>query len=440
MHGGLKKINDDDNLIYSEAGVSCSKLSKFSARKGLADSAFFSGMEIAFVTANKLKIELDRKQGLISGKILTFFVKNTSNFISTLLLGNNIFLVVYGIYMAKFLEPFLAHLITSPALILITQTILSTLLVLVTGEFLPKAFFRINPNRKIKYMAIPLLLVYGILYIPTVITIGISKLFLKIVGVDTTYSQQAFTRVDLDHYVREINSRMETKGEMENEIQILQNALEFSKVKARDCLIPRTEIEAVSIDVDLDSLKKRFIETGYSKIVVYRDSIDNIIGYVHAFELFHQPKSIREILMPVSIVPEAVLVKELLPQFTKNKRSIAIVVDEFGGTSGLITIEDIIEEIFGEIKDEHDIEEQIEKKLDENTYLFSGRIEIDYLNQNYNLGIEESSEYETLAGFVLNKLEDIPEPNTLFETDDLILTVVEVSDAKIDLVKIKVRV
>ena len=403
-------------------------------------SAFFSGMEIAFVTANKLKIELDRKQGLISGKILTFFVKNTSNFISTLLLGNNIFLVVYGIYMAKFLEPFLAHLITSPALILITQTILSTLLVLVTGEFLPKAFFRINPNRKIKYMAIPLLLVYGILYIPTVITIGISKLFLKIVGVDTTYSQQAFTRVDLDHYVREINSRMETKGEMENEIQILQNALEFSKVKARDCLIPRTEIEAVSIDVDLDSLKKRFIETGYSKIVVYRDSIDNIIGYVHAFELFHQPKSIREILMPVSIVPEAVLVKELLPQFTKNKRSIAIVVDEFGGTSGLITIEDIIEEIFGEIKDEHDIEEQIEKKLDENTYLFSGRIEIDYLNQNYNLGIEESSEYETLAGFVLNKLEDIPEPNTLFETDDLILTVVEVSDAKIDLVKIKVRV
>lgn len=402
-------------------------------------SAFFSGMEIAFVTANKLKIELDRKQGLISGKILTYFVKNTSSFISTLLLGNNIFLVVYGIYMAQFLEPFLAYFIASPALILITQTILSTLLVLVTGEFLPKAFFRVNPNRKIKFMALPLLLVYGILYIPTVITIGISKLFLKLFRVDTTYSQQAFTRVDLDHYVREINSRMETKGEMENEIKILQNALEFSKVKARDCLIPRTEIEAVNIDVDLDVLKKRFIETGYSKIVVYRESIDNIIGYVHAFELFHQPKSIREILMPVSIVPEAVLVKELLPQFTKNKRSIAIVVDEFGGTSGLITIEDIIEEIFGEIKDEHDIEEQVEKKLDDRTYLFSGRIEIDYLNQNYNLGLEESSEYETLAGFVLNKLEDIPEPNTLFETNDLIVTVVEVSEAKIDLVKIRIR-
>lgn len=402
-------------------------------------SAFFSGAEIAFVSANKLKIELDRKQGLLSARILHFFVKNTSTLISTLLLGNNAALVVYGIFMAGVLEPVFRQFTTEPALILISQTIVSTLIVLVTGEFLPKAFFRVNPNRKLKAAAFPLLVFYVLLYIPTMLTIGLSRLFLRLFGVDTRFAQQAFTRVDLDHYVRDINERMSSGSEMDNEIQILKNALEFSKVKARDCLIPRTDIEAVSIEEDIAFLRKRFVETGYSKIVIYRDSIDNIIGYVHAFELFHRPKNIREILLPVFIVPEAVLVKELLPQFTKNKRSIAIVVDEFGGTSGMITIEDIIEEIFGEIKDEHDVEERVEKKLDETTYLFSGRMEIDYLNQNYHLNLAESEAYETLAGFVINQLEDIPAPNTLFETDQHIITVVEVSEAKIDLVKIKLK-
>lgn len=402
-------------------------------------SAFFSGVEIAFVSSNKLKIELDRKQGLLSGRVLNFFVKNTSSFISSLLLGNNVALVIYGIYMAQMLEPVFANFVSEPAVILILQTIVSTIIVLITGEFLPKAFFRVNPNRKLKFSLFPVVILYIVLYIPTLFMMGFSQLILRLFGVNTKLSPPSFSRVDLDHYVRDINERVSAKSELDNEIQILKNALEFSKVKARDCLVPRTEIEAVSIDDSIDEIRQRFIDTGYSKIIVHRDGIDNIIGYVHAFELFHRPATIKEILLPVFIVPEAVLVKELLPQFTKNKRSIAVVVDEFGGTSGMITIEDIIEEIFGEIEDEHDVDDEVEKKLDDKTFLFSGRLEIDYLNQQYNLSIEDSDQYETLAGFVLNKLEDIPEPDTQFETDNLLITVVAVADAKIDLIKIHLK-
>jgi putative hemolysin len=405
----------------------------------LVFSAFFSGAEIAFVSSNKLKIELDRKQGFFYGKLLTFFVKNTSSVISSLVLGNNVALVIYGIFMARLLDPVFQKITHEQALVLIGQTIVSTIIVLITGEFLPKAFFRINPNRNLKMSAIPLLIIYIILYIPTILTIGISQIFLRIFGVNTTLTQQAFTRIDLDHYVRDINERISSKSELDNEIEILKNALEFSKVKARDCLIPRTEIEAVDVDENIEELRKRFIDTGYSKIVVYKDSIDNIIGYVHAFELFHRPSSIKEILLPVFIVPESVLVKELLPQFTKNKRSIAVVVDEFGGTSGMLTIEDIIEEIFGEIKDEHDTEEETEKQIDDKTWLFSGRKEIDYLNKSYGLNIEIGDQYETLAGYILHKLEDIPEVNTSYETDDLIFTIREVSDAKIELIEIKIK-
>lgn len=402
-------------------------------------SAFFSGVEIAFVSSNKLKIELDRKQGLLTGHILNFFVKNTSSVISALLLGNNVALVIYGIYMAEVLEPVFNTFLTEPALILILQTVTSTILVLITGEFLPKAFFRVNPNRKLTMAALPLIFIYFILYIPTMLTMGLSQLFLRLFGVNTKLSPQNFTRIDLDHYVRDINERVSAKSELDNEIQILKNALEFSKIKARDCLVPRTEIEAVSLDETIDELRRRFIETGYSKIVVYKDSIDNIIGYVHAFELFHRPSNIKEILLPIFIVPEAALVKELLPKFTKNKRSIAVVVDEFGGTSGMITIEDIIEEIFGEIEDEHDVDESIEKQIEENIYLFSGRLEIDYLNKTYPLSIPESTEYETLAGFVLHQLEDLPKPDTIFETENLIVTVTAVADAKIESVKIEIK-
>jgi putative hemolysin len=405
----------------------------------LVSSAFFSGMEIAFISANRLKIELDKKQGSFVGRILSYFVKNTSNFISAMLLGNNASLVIYGIYMAIALEGPLSSFVDNTAGILLLQTVCSTLIVLITAEFLPKALFRINPNRSLKYGAIPLYIFYWIFYVPTLFTMAISKLFLKLMKVDISDSEQAFTKIDLDHYVRDINDRKDDEMEMDNEIQILQNALEFDTVKARDCMIPRTDIIAMNIVAEIGNLKAKFIETGLSKILIFRDSIDNVIGYVHAHELLSKPDVIKQVLLPIFVVPEAALVKELLQEFTKQKRSIAVVVDEFGGTSGIITVEDIIEEIFGEIHDEHDKAEDIEQKIDENTYLFSGRLEIDYILQEYEIPIDESTEYETIAGFIINKLEVIPKQNTVLETDDLVLTVMDVSDSKIDLVKVKVK-
>ena len=405
----------------------------------LVCSAFFSGMEMAFVSANRLKIELDKQQGYFSGRVLSYFVKNTPNFIAAMLLGNNASLVIYGIYMAMILEPVFAYMTSSLPLILLLQTLCSTLLVLTTAEFLPKAIFRINPNRSLTFGMIPLLAFYWAFYLPTLVTMWISKFFLRLMKVDISASEQAFTKIDFDHYVRDINDRMEEESEMENELQILQNALEFPNVKARDCMVPRTEIGSLNIDEDIVVLKNLFISSGFSKIVIYRDNIDNIIGYVHAHELFSKPTSIKQVMLPIFVVPEAVLVKDLLEQFASQKKSIAVVVDEFGGTSGIITVEDIIEEIFGEIEDEHDVEEDVEQKIDDNTYMFSGRLEIDYLRNEYEIPISDSSEYETIAGFIINKLEEIPKQNTILETDELLITVTEVSDSKIELVKIKIK-
>lgn len=403
----------------------------------LTASAFFSGIEIAFISANRLKIELDKKQGSFSGRILSYFVKNSAKFIGTLLLGNNLALVAYGIYMAFVLEPSISKFISNEALILLAQTVVSTLLVLITAEFIPKAIFRINPNRTLNLVSFLLVIVYVVLFVPTFITTGISKLFLKLFKVDISSSEQAFTKVDLDDYVRDINDRMDEKAEMENEMQILQNALDFDTIKVRDCMIPRTEILAFNIEDTIVDLRKKFIETGYSKILIFRDNIDNIIGYVHSFELFKKPEKIKQILLPISIVPEASLIEELLAQFTKQKRSIAVVVDEFGGTSGLITVEDIIEEIFGEIEDEHDVEELIERELDEGEFLFSARHEIDYINDTYKLKIEESDEYTTLAGFVLGQLEEIPQKGDSFFYKKYIIEITEVSDTKVEEVIIR---
>tara|TARA_B110000037_G_scaffold40411_1_gene49976 strand:+ start:18413 stop:19612 length:1200 start_codon:yes stop_codon:yes gene_type:complete len=398
-------------------------------------------MEIAFVSANRLKIELDNKRGTTAGRILAFFVKNTSNFISAMLLGNNISLVIYGIYMALLLGPPLETLIgvDYTAVILLIQTIISTLIVLITAEFLPKAIFRINPNGIISVAAIPLLILYWAFFIPVWIIILFSNLFLKIMKTDIDDSQQVFTKIDLDHYVRDLNDRIEEDAHMENEIQILNNALEFSKIKARDCLVPRTDIVACNIEDDISMLKEKFIASGLSKILIYRDTIDNIIGYVHAYELFNKPDNIKNVMLPIGVVPEAILAKELLKQFSKNKRNIVVVVDEYGGTSGIITVEDIIEEIFGEIEDEHDINETFEKKLAEHIFLFSGRTEIDHLIQQHGLPLEQSDEYETLAGYVISHLEEIPKAKESFETDKLIFTIVEVTDSKIESIKIEVK-
>ncbi|MFK8043930.1 MAG: hemolysin family protein [Crocinitomicaceae bacterium] len=404
----------------------------------LIASAFFSGMEIAFISANRLKIELGRNSGSLNGKLLSFFVNNESKFISTMLLGNNIALVVYGIYMAKALEPSFTAVYNNQAFILIAQTVVSTLIVLVTAEFLPKAIFRINPNRSLSVFSLPLFLIYWALILPTLFTTFLSKLFLKLFGVNIENTKQAFSKVDLDDYVKDISDRMEAEFEMDNEIQILQNALDFSTTKARDCMIPRTEITAVNVEISIEELKARFIETGFSKILVYRDSIDHIIGYVHSYELFKKPESLKQILLPISIVPEAILAKMLLEEFTKQKRTVAIVVDEFGGTSGMITVEDIIEEIFGEIVDEHDSDELIEKQLDDYSYLFSARIEIDTLNDKYDFNFDEKDEYETLGGLIFNELEEIPEKGTKFNYKEYLISIVEVSSNKVELVKITV--
>lgn len=404
-------------------------------------SAFFSGMEIAFVSANRLKIELDKNRGSSSGRILAYFVKNTSNFISAMLLGNNVSLVVYGIYMALLLDGPLASVLgrDNEAIILLIQTIVSTLIVLVTAEFLPKAVFRINPNGILSVGAIPLFIVYWIFYIPTLVIMWFSNTFLRILKTDISDSQQVFTKVDLDHYVRDLSDRIEEHAHMDNEIQILNNALEFPKIKARDCMVPRTDLVACNIEDDISILRQKFIDTGLSKILIYRDSIDNIIGYVHAYELFSKPEFIKNAMMPIGVVPEAIMAKELLEQFSKTKRNIVVVVDEFGGTAGVITVEDIIEEIFGEIQDEHDHEVYVDQQLDENTFLFSGRTEIDHLVYHHELPIPVSDQYETLAGFIISELEEIPKSETTFETEKLIITVLEVTESRIDLVKIELK-
>ncbi len=400
-------------------------------------SALFSGLEIAFISANRLKIELDNKKGVFSAKILSLFLKQPAKFIGAMLLGNNVCLVIYSIIMAMVLEPvIITYLTHNEFIILITQTIISTIIVLFFSEFLPKALFRINPNKVLSISAIPLSITYYILYPFTYFTVGISSIILKIFKVDTSERDLAFSKIDLEDFVASIQERQTKNEEIDTEIQIFKNALGFSDVKVRDCMIPRTEIIAMDIDKSIAELKERFIETGLSKILIYRGSIDNIIGYSHSKELFKNPESIQSILLPVSIVPEVMSANEVLKKTIKERRSIAVVVDEFGGTSGILALEDIIEEIFGEIEDEHDKEELVELKIDASTYQFSARIEIDYLNEKYKLHLPESDEYETLGGYVINIHESIPEKNEIIATEKFVFTINKVSNNKIDLITV----
>jgi putative hemolysin len=406
-------------------------------------SAFFSGMEIAFLSANRLRIELDKKQGSIPAKIVsTFYTKRPSLFIGTMLLGNNIALVVYGITMAILLEPFIINNITPlDSIVMLIQTIISTTIILFAAEFIPKNIFRIDPNRTLNLFSIPLLPVYFLLYPPVVFTIGVAEIVLRIFNVPKSDKEEfAFGRIDLDNIVKEGTNHLEDEDEnVDHEIQIFKNALDFSKIKARDCMIPRTEIIAVNLDEDIAILKQKFIKTGLSKILVFRETIDNIIGYVHSYELFKQPKSIKSILLPVSIIPETIPAKEVLEDFIKQRKSIAVVVDEFGGTSGILTIEDIVEEIFGDIEDEHDNEDLIEEKVSDKEFNFSGRLEIDYLNDKYRLNIPESEEYDTLAGYILFHIEDIPEKSQRVTINQFVITIVDVSQRKIEKINLKIK-
>jgi putative hemolysin len=400
-------------------------------------SAFFSGMEIAFISANRLKIELEKKQGDFSAKILSRFIQKPASFIGAMLIGNNIALVVYSMAMAMLLEPFIEVYTSSEGVVLLVQTLISTLIVLFFAEFLPKALLRINPNFALKFAAVPLKVIYLFLYPLTYITTLLSNGILKLFRVDISQSNLAFTKIDLEHFVLDIQERQEKGEDIEHEIQIFKNALDFTDVKARECMIHRTEIVAMDIEDSIDELKEKFIETELSKILIYRGSIDNIIGYVHSLELFKKPDSIKSILLPVSIVPESMPASEILKQFINQRRSMAVVVDEFGGTSGVITTEDIIEEIFGEIDDEHDVEELIEQQVDEDTFLFSAKTEIDYINDKYKLNLPESEEYETLGGLIFYKHESIPEKDDVITIGNYRFRIEEVSNNKIELVRVQ---
>ncbi len=402
-------------------------------------SAFFSGMEIAFVSANKLRLELDKQSEPFNSKILKLVTGNAGNYIATMLVGNNIALVIYGIAFAALLEPVFHNLIQSELIVLLLQTIVSTLIILIFAEFLPKTLFRIFPNILLKIFSIPLAFFYIIFYPITRFAIAITNLLLKVVlktDIKSNNKNPVFSRIDLDEFVNETDVGQEKKVNIETEIKLFKNALDFSKVKLREIMIPRTEIEMLDINSSVDELRQRFIETGYSRILFYEKNIDNIIGYVHSSVIFQKPETIKPYLTNVLIVPETMPANKLLSTFIQEHRSIAIVVDEFGGTSGMVTSEDILEEIFGEIEDEHDTREIIEKKISDTEFIFSGRSEIDFLNEKYFLNLPETEEFETLAGLILYYHESIPKINSIIKTGKFHFKILKATNTKIELVKL----
>ncbi|HIE16531.1 MAG TPA: HlyC/CorC family transporter [Bacteroidales bacterium] len=401
-------------------------------------SAFFSGMEIAFVAANRLKAELDLKSNKLSSKIVSQLLQRPTEYITSMLIGNNISLVVYGLFMTVLLNPLITLWISNPTILLILQTLISTLIILIFAEFLPKSFFISNPNNFLRIFSIPVYFFYIVLFPIAQFTILLSNLFLRIFGLKQKKEKQQLTfgKIDIDYLVSEYGESNNQEDTLQHELKIFQNALDFSDVKLRECMVPRTEIIALPDDATLNTVKQTFITTGLTKILIFKGNIDNIIGYVHSSDLFKQPTSLKEILHKIPIVPETKSAKDLLSQLVKEHKSIAVVVDEFGGTAGIITVEDIIEEIIGEIEDEFDSHDLVEKVISENEFVFSGRMEIDYLNEKYHLNIPESENYETLAGFILNNHANIPKVNEIVEVPPFLFTILKASPVKIELVKL----
>lgn len=414
----------------------------------LVFSAFFSGMEIAFVSANKIHIEIEKKQEGLLAKILTRLTKKPSKFIATMLIGNNIALVVYGLYMGELLMNwFIKILPSSNAFVqamltdfsLFTQTVISTLIILVTAEFLPKVLFQIYANTLLKFLALPAYMFYVLFSVLSEFVMKVSDFILKtFFKTDGDEVQLAFSKIELGDYITEQMETVEEEDIIDSEIQIFQNALEFSEVKAREVMVPRTEIMAVELHETPKNLAKLFTETGYSKILVYKDTIDNIIGYVHSYELFKKPKTIKSILLPVEFVPETMLIHDILNVLTKKRKSMAVVLDEYGGTSGIMTVEDIVEELFGEIEDEHDSTDLHEEQIEDAIYKFSARLEVDYINENYKLELPETDEYETLGGLIMNNTGEIPEQDSQIKIENFLFTILEVSSTKIDLVTLEI--
>jgi CBS domain containing-hemolysin-like protein len=406
-------------------------------------SAFFSGMEIAFISANRLRLELDKKQNAVFSNLISLYTQYPGQFIATMLVGNNLALVIYGIAFADLLDPFLKIYIESESLVLLLQTVISTILILATAEYLPKALFRINPNRILKIFTIPIAFFYVLFYPITKFSIAISKFVLRVFlneQINKVDEKVVFSRIDLNHFVNEQENNVapKTANEVDNEVKLFKNALDFSSVKLREVMVPRTEMVALDIDSTVEELHQKFIETGYSRILFYQDNIDNIIGYVHQSVIFTNPTSIRANLRKVLIVPETMSASKLLSKFFQQRLSIAIVVDEFGGTSGMVTSEDILEEIFGEIEDEHDTVDLIMKKISDNEYILSGRLELDEINENLNLEFPENENFETLAGFILSHYESIPKVNTVISIDHFQFKILKATNTKIELVNLKV--
>ena len=400
-------------------------------------SAFFSGMEIAFVSANRIELAIDKQKGGFISVLLKKITQNPSRFIATMLVGNNIALVAYGIFMG---DRITALFFQDSALqsgedfsILLYQTLISTMIILITAEFLPKVFFQLYANRLLKFFLLPTTFFYYFLAPISrsiiILTDGVLKRFFQ---VDTDQVQLSFSKVELGDYIEEQIEQSLDKDNLDSEIQIFQNALEFSDVKVREAMVPRAEIIAVAQDTSIKELQKLFVSTGLSKILIYRNTLDDIIGYVHAFEMFKQPKNLKSILLPMAQVHEPMPVNQALKVLTKQRKSIAVVIDEYGGTAGIVTLEDIVEELFGEIEDEHDSIAHFEKKHDEDTYEFSARLEVDYLNQTYDLGLPENEFYETLGGMIVFHTEDIPDKGAVIEIDAFSITVVKVSSTKIE--------
>ena len=394
----------------------------------LAFSAFFSGMEIAFISSNKLRFELDKKEKSLTSKILDIFYRNPHQFISTMLVGNNIALVVYGLQMAIILEPLIARVVNNEALIVLTQSIISTILILFTGEFIPKTVFKLNPNFSLTLFSVPLLIIYVVLYPVSKFSSLLSFLILKIAGVKnvTGSTQRALGKVDLDYFIQQSIEDAPQNSDMDTEVKIFQNALDFSNVRLRDCIVPRTEIVACDKTAALEELRSRFVETGLSKILVYNENIDDIVGYIHSSEMFKNPEDWSRGL------------GDVYKRQMQDKKSMAVVVDEFGGTSGIVTLEDLVEEIFGEIEDEHDIKSYVAKKVGDDEYLLSGRIEIDTLNEKFDLELPESDDYVTIAGFILHFYQKFPKLNETIVIDKYSFKIVKVTATKIELVRMKV--
>tara|TARA_B100000886_G_C20425188_1_gene493607 strand:- start:1415 stop:2662 length:1248 start_codon:yes stop_codon:yes gene_type:complete len=398
-------------------------------------SAFFSGMEIAYLTSNKLKLELDKQSNSTLSRLLQRILHSPSKYLATMLVGNNISLVLYGITMAVVLEPKIQVYTQSPFIVLLIQTLISTFIILVTAEFIPKAFFRLNANRFLKILVLPLTFFYYLLAPIVSVIIYLSKRGLRLFSLVLVEDSNVFGKLDLEEYLKLHSNESDYKN-LDVEVQILQNALDFSNVKIRECMLPRTEIVAIEVSKTIEDLLDIFIDTKLSKVLIYKDNIDSIIGYAHSNELFRSPKNIKSILIPISYVPESMMANDMLELFIKERKGIAVVVDEFGGTSGILTIEDIVEEILGEIEDEYDSEKDLEIKIDEKTYRFSARLEIDYLNDKYHFDLPKSDEYETLGGLLISQLEEIPEKFTEINIGVYRIVVDQVTETKIEVVSI----